>query len=218
MLNPAQPEVSFGPEEFAAATGVSRETLARLKAYVGLLTDWNARHNLVSKASLDDVWRRHVWDSAQLVPLIPREARTLADMGSGAGFPGLVLAAMLQDRIKITLFEATRKKAEFLQVVADRLGLPVQISNQRIESTPKGPTFDVVTARACAGLTQLLDYAQHFAGPTTICLFLKGQTVGVELTEARKIWRMKVRQHPSLTSPFGVVLEIREFHNVRTQR
>ena len=93
--DPARPEEPFGPEEFAAATGVSRETLARLKAYIGLLTDWNARHNLVSKASLEDVWRRHVWDSAQLAPLIPPEAKTLADIGSGAGFPGLVLAVML---------------------------------------------------------------------------------------------------------------------------
>ena len=215
MLNPARPEESFGPEEFAAATHVSRETLARLKAYIGLLTDWNARHNLVSKASLEDVWRRHVWDSAQLVALIPPEAKTLADMGSGAGFPGLVLAVMLPDRIKVTLFEATRKKAEFLCLVAERLGVSVHVCNQRIEKTPKAPPFDVITARACASLSQLLDYAQHFADPTTVCLFLKGQSVGVELTGARKIWRMKVRQHPSLTSPFGVILEIREFRNAR---
>jgi 16S rRNA (guanine527-N7)-methyltransferase len=214
--DPARPEEPFGPEEFAAATGVSRETLARLKAYIGLLTDWNTRHNLVSKASLEDVWRRHVWDSAQLAPLIPHEAKTLADIGSGAGFPGLVLAVMLQDRIKATLFEATRKKAEFLRLVADRLGVSIDISNHRIETAPKGPPFDVITARACAGLDLLLDYAQHFAGPSTVCLFLKGQKVGVELTEARKVWRMKVRQHPSLTSPFGAVLEIREFRHVRT--
>src|SRR5271169_2938988 len=100
MSNPSatQPE-PFGPAEFAAASGVSRETLARLKAYVGLLTDWNARHNLVSKASLEEVWKRHVWDSAQLAPLIPPEAKTLADLGSGAGFPGLVLGIMLRGRV-----------------------------------------------------------------------------------------------------------------------
>ena len=114
------------------------------------------------------------------------------------------------------MFEATRKKAEFLRLVADRLGVSVDISNHRIETAPKGPPFDVITARACAGLDLLLDYAQHFAGPSTVCLFLKGQKVGVELTEARKVWRMKVRQHPSLTSPFGAVLEIREFRNVRS--
>ncbi len=206
---PELPEEPFGPEEFAAATGVSRETLAKLKVYVDLLTDWNSRHNLVSKASLEEVWRRHIWDSAQLAPLIPPEAKTLADMGSGAGFPGLVLAIMLEERVKVTLFEATRKKAEFLRAVAERLGLAVHISNHRIENAPKKPPNDVITARACASLHELLGYAQRFAGPGTVCLFLKGQNVGGELTEARKKWRIRVRQHPSLTHPFGTILEIR---------
>ena len=199
----------FGPEEFAVATGVSRETLSRLKAYIGLLTDWNARHNLVSKASLEDVWQRHVWDSAQLAPLVPEAAKTLADLGSGAGFPGLVLALLLEHRVAVTLFEATRKKADFLRTVAERLGLAVAVRSERIEDVAK-KRFDVVTARACAPLPKLLEYAQHFAGPGTVCLFLKGQNVGVELTEAHKSWRMKVRQHPSLTHPFGAILEIRE--------
>jgi 16S rRNA (guanine527-N7)-methyltransferase len=215
MSNPSatRPE-PFGPEEFAAATGVSRETLARLKAYVGLLTDWNARHNLVSKTSLEEVWQRHIWDSAQLAPLIPPEARTLADLGSGAGFPGLVLAVMLRGRVAVTLFEATRKKAEFLRAAAERMGLDVAVRNERIEEAAKA-RFDVLTARACAPLPELLEYAQHLAGPGTVCLFLKGQNVGVELTEARKSWRMKVRQHPSLTHPFGAVLEIRGHERIR---
>jgi 16S rRNA (guanine527-N7)-methyltransferase len=206
----------FGPEDFAAATGVSRETLARLKAFVGLLTDWNARHNLVSKTSLDEVWQRHVLDSAQLAPLIPPEAKTLADLGSGAGFPGLVLAVLLQERVAVTLFEATRKKAEFLRAAAERLGITVAVRNQRIEDAARA-VFDVVTARACAPLPELLEYAQHFAGPRTVYLFLKGQNVGVELTEARKSWRMKVREHPSVTHPFGVVLEIRELGHGRNR-
>jgi len=206
----------FGPEEFAAATGVSRETLARLKAFVGLLTDWNARHNLVSKTSLDEVWQRHVLDSAQLAPLIPPEAKTLADLGSGAGFPGLVLAVLLQERVAVTLFEATRKKAEFLRAAAERLGITVAVRNQRIEDAARA-VFDVVTARACAPLPELLEYAQHFAGPRTVYLFLKGQNVGVELTEAGKSWRMKIRQHPSVTHPFGVVLEIRELSHERNR-
>jgi len=206
----------FGPEDFAAATGVSRETLARLKAFVGLLTDWNARHNLVSKTSLDEVWQRHVLDSAQLAPLIPPEAKTLADLGSGAGFPGLVLAVLLQERVAVTLFEATRKKAEFLRAAAERLGITVAVRNKRIEDAARA-VFDVVTARACAPLPELLEYAQHFAGPRTVYLFLKGQNVGVELTEAGKSWRMKIRQHPSVTHPFGVVLEIRELSHERNR-
>ena len=206
----------FGPEEFAAATGVSRETLARLKAFVGLLTDWNARHNLVSKTSLDEVWQRHVLDSAQLAPLIPPEAKTLADLGSGAGFPGMILAVLLQGRVAVTLFEATRKKADFLRVAAERLGVAVAVRNERIEEAARA-VFDVLTARACAPLPELLEYAQHFAGPKTVCLFLKGQNVGVELTEARKSWRMKVREHPSVTHPFGFVLEIRELGHGRNR-
>jgi 16S rRNA (guanine527-N7)-methyltransferase len=204
---------SFGPEEFAAQTGVSRETLARLKAYVGLLEDWNSRQNLVSAASLADVWQRHVWDSAQLVAYVPENARRLADLGSGAGFPGLVLAELLRDRVKVTLFESTAKKCTFLREIGGRLGLNLEIRNTRVEETAYEP-FDIVTARACAPLDKLLRYAQHFSGPKTVCLFLKGQNVGSELTEARKSWKVTLQQHPSLTDPSGSILEIRELAHV----
>src|ERR1700759_108598 len=127
---------TFGPEAFAAQTNVSRETLARLKAYADILVDWNARHNLVAKSTLPDLWRRHFWDSAQLVPLVPLEARTLADLGSGAGFPGLVLAAMLGERISVSLFEATTKKCDFLKAASSRMGLAVRIENIRMEDAP----------------------------------------------------------------------------------
>lgn len=199
----------LAPEEFAKRSGVSRETLARLELYVDLLRDWNTRHNLVSARSLEDVWRRHVWDSAQLAAFVPVGATTLVDLGSGAGFPGLVLAELLRDRVAVTLYEATRKKAEFLGQVAQRLDLSVDVRNARIESEPRKP-FDVVTARALAPLDQLLGYAQHFVGKGTICLFLKGQSVAAELTAARKSWRMKISQHQSVTDPSGVILEIRE--------
>ncbi|HVV65392.1 MAG TPA: 16S rRNA (guanine(527)-N(7))-methyltransferase RsmG [Rhizomicrobium sp.] len=202
-------EPEFAAEDFAAAAGVSRETLARFKAYVELLRDWNARHNLVSAASLEDVWRRHVWDSAQLAALIPSTATCLVDLGSGAGFPGLVLATLMSDRVRVTLYEATAKKCAFLRDVAGRLKLNVDIRNRRIEDA-EDEFFDVVTARACSPLAKLLGYAQHFAGPRTICLFLKGQNVGDELTEARKYWKMQLQQHPSLTDPSGRILEIRE--------
>ncbi|HEX4104828.1 MAG TPA: 16S rRNA (guanine(527)-N(7))-methyltransferase RsmG [Rhizomicrobium sp.] len=203
------PDSPFGPDKFAANTGVSRETLARLKVYAGMLIEWNSRHNLVSSRSLEDLWRRHFWDSAQLTPLVPADARTLADLGSGAGFPGLVLAEMLRDRVAVTLFEATTKKCDFLKAAAARMQLPVAIQNIRMEeATPQA--FDVVTARACAPLPKLLPYAQHFVGPNSVCLFLKGQNVGAELTETHKSWKMKVRQIPSLTDPSGVILELRE--------
>jgi 16S rRNA (guanine527-N7)-methyltransferase len=200
-------ESSFGPEDFAAKTNVSRETLARLKAYAGLLTDWNSRHNLVSANSLEDVWRRHFWDSAQLAPLIPKTAKTLADFGSGAGFPGLVLAEMLRDRLAVTLYEATTKKCTFLAAAAEQIKLPVTIHNVRIEYAPP-QIFDVITARACAPLPKLLAYAKRFSGPNSVCLLMKGQNMGSELTEAHKSWKMNVRQIPSLTHPSGAVLEV----------
>ncbi|HWC64391.1 MAG TPA: 16S rRNA (guanine(527)-N(7))-methyltransferase RsmG [Rhizomicrobium sp.] len=197
----------FGPEEFAAQTHVSRETLVRLKAYAGLLQDWNTRHNLVSQASLQDLWPRHFWDSAQLVPLIPPDAKTLVDLGSGAGFPGLVLAELLRDRLAVTLYEATAKKCAFLSAAADRMGLAVTIRNTRMEDAAPEP-FDIVTARACAPLSKLLAYASTFTGPQSRCLFLKGQNLGSELTEAHKSWKMKTRQIPSQTHPSGAILEV----------
>ena len=198
----------FGPEEFAAQTGVSRETLSRLKAYADVLADWNARHNLVAKSTLPDLWRRHFWDSAQLLPLIPGTARTLADLGSGAGFPGLVLAALRPD-LAVTLHEATTKKCAFLQAAADRMGLPVTIQNARLEELGPQP-FDVVTARALAPLPQLLRYAQNFVALNSVCLFLKGQNVGAELTEAHKYWNMKASQVPSQTDPSAAIVVVRE--------
>jgi 16S rRNA (guanine527-N7)-methyltransferase len=201
------PEPAFGPEEFALQTGVSRETLANLKAYAAELEDWNNRHNLVSKNSLNALWRRHFWDSAQLAPLVPSNAKALADLGSGAGFPGLVLAELLRDRVAVTLYEATAKKCAFLAAAAKRMQLSVTIENARMEDAVKKP-FDVITARACAPLDRLLGYAQNFLGPNSVCLFLKGQNVGPELTEAHKSWKIKLRQIPSLTDPSGIILEL----------
>jgi len=182
---------------------------------VGLLTDWNARHNLVSKTSLDEVWQRHVLDSAQLAPLIPPEAKTLADLGAGpvswtgAGRPAARTGG--GDAVR-----SNPEEGRVLRAAAERLGITVAVRNQRIEDAARA-VFDVVTARACAPLPELLEYAQHFAGPRTVYLFLKGQNVGVELTEAGKSWRMKIRQHPSVTHPFGVVLEIRELSHERNR-
>jgi 16S rRNA (guanine527-N7)-methyltransferase len=200
----------FGPEQFSELSGVSRETLDRLKAYAGLLADWNGRHNLVSRASLDGLWQRHMWDSAQLATHIPPDAGTLADLGSGAGFPGLVLACLLCDRLKVTLFEATGKKCDFLSAAAERMGLDrVTVVRARMEDVPPR-RFDVVTSRACAPLSRLLGYAHRFTGPNTVCLFLKGQNLGQELTEAHKYWSMRTSQLPSLSDPSGAILEVRE--------
>ena len=198
----------FGPEEFQAATNVSRETLAKLKAYADLLIEWNARHNLVAKSTLPDLWQRHMLDSAQLAPLIPADAKTVADLGSGAGFPGLVLAILRPD-LAITLHEATTKKCAFLSTVAERVGVTVAVENARMEDQPPR-AFDVVTARACAPLPQLLAYAYPFISANSVCLFLKGQNVGSELTEAHKYWNMKASQSPSQTDPAAAIVTVRE--------
>jgi 16S rRNA (guanine527-N7)-methyltransferase len=208
----------FGPEDFAKAANVSRETLARLKAYVGLLAEWNTRHNLVSKNSLEDVWRRHVWDSAQLIRFVPESANNLVDLGSGAGFPGLVLAAMLRERLgfKTVLYESIAKKCAFLIAAAERMQIQVDVRNARMEEARQEP-FDLVTARACAPLTKLLGYARPFQGAKTVSLFLKGQNVEAELTEARTSWKLNAVRHDSLTDPSGVILEIRDIEHVASR-
>jgi 16S rRNA (guanine527-N7)-methyltransferase len=209
-----QPEV-FGPRDFAAEAHVSRETLARLEIYASMLEDWNLRHNLVSRTSLSELWRRHFWDSAQLVNFIPVSATSLVDLGSGAGFPGLVLAELLRERpgFHTVLYEATGKKSRFLESVVQRLDLPVEVRTARIEDS-KAESFQLITARACAPLTKLLAYAQRFWAQNTSALFLKGQNVAAELTEARKSWRMELETYSSGSDPSGVILKIRELHRV----
>lgn len=204
---------TFGPEEFAEASGVSRETLGRLKTYAAMLEDWGARQNLISRSSYADMWRRHFWDSAQLAVFIPDSAKTLVDLGSGAGFPGLVLAELFRERqgFKAVLYEATAKKCRFLEAVAAELQLPVEVRNARIEAQNSRPV-DVITARALAALPDLIDYAQGFWGKNTVGLFLKGQNVDDELTQARKSWNIKDVRHLSLSDPSGVILEIRELY------
>jgi 16S rRNA (guanine527-N7)-methyltransferase len=168
----------------------------------------------VSDRSLSELWKRHFWDSAQLAPLISTGAKTLVDLGSGAGFPGLVLATMLSDRLQVTLVESVRKKVDFLREVISRLGLSTQVRAARIEDY-RGAPFDVVTARACAPLPVLLGYAQLFTGSGSVSLLLKGQNVEVELTEARKSWRMTLQRHQSLSDPSGTIREVRELANVQ---
>src|ERR1700761_8721450 len=164
----------FGIDDFAKAHDVSRETLAKLEEFVALLSDWNQRHNLVSEKSLENVWHRHVWDSAQLIRFVPDNAHSLVDLGSGAGFPGLVLAAMLRERpgFRTVLYESIAKKCAFLSAAAECMGLSVEARNARMEEARPEP-FDLVTARACAPLTKLLTYARPFQGPHTTNLFLK---------------------------------------------
>jgi 16S rRNA (guanine527-N7)-methyltransferase len=191
------------PAGFAELAGVSRETLARLEAYAELLRRWTERINLVSRNTLDDLWRRHFFDSAQLLPFVPTKTASLVDLGSGAGFPGLVLAVLGVTGVE--LIEADSRKCVFLREAARIAGANVVVHNRRIEAVPPHPV-DVVTARACAPLDRLLTLAQGFIGPTTRCLFLKGEQATEELIAARRGWCMTASCHASRADARGVIL------------
>ena len=192
---------------FAEIFPVSRETLARLEAYAELLTRWSARINLVGRGTIADLWRRHFLDSAQLLPFVPDGTQSLIDLGSGAGFPGLVLAIL--GVAGVELVEADSRKAAFLREAARIAEATVTIRPCRIAAVPPH-SVDVVTARALAPLDRLLDLAQPFLGADTVCLFPKGERAAEELTLARKRWTMTVALHNSIADPRGVVLRLHQ--------
>ena len=160
-------ELPLSPQQFAALANVSRETLERLSSYVDLLSQWNEIHNLVAPSSLADVWRRHILDSAQLLPLLPASGGTLVDVGSGAGLPGLVLAVLLRPNssFHVELIESNRRKCSFLKVAAEKLGVDVEIINQRLEQLPARPV-EAVTARALAPLVRLMELVHPLVSPS----------------------------------------------------
>ena len=180
--------------------------MAWLEAYAELLRRWSARINLVGANTLQDLWRRHFLDSAQLFADIPPGTQSLIDLGSGAGFPGLVLAIL--GVCGVELIEADARKCAFLREAARLTAAPVVIRNARIEAVPPH-IVDVVTARGCAPLDRLLVLAQPFIGPDTVCLFLKGEQAAQELTAASQAWTMDATCHDSRSDPRGVVLCLR---------
>ena len=210
---PASQKPAFGPQEFAAAQNVSRETISRLEAFAALLVKWNKAVNLVSRRDIGDLWQRHILDSAQLMDLLPpapegRE-RIIADLGSGAGFPGLVLAILGAGQVH--LFESDARKCAFLAEAARVTKSNATVHNMRIEDIPKLlPKFraDVVTARALASLPDLIEFAAPIIEKHGVCLFLRGETTVSELTVAMKLRNMRIEQLPSRTSRSGIILRI----------
>jgi len=180
--------------------------LARLEAYADLLVGWSAHINLVGANTLGDLWRRHFLDSAQLFAHVPQATQSLIDLGSGAGFPGLVLAILGVRGVE--LIEAAARKCAFLREAARIAAAPVVIRNARIEAVPPR-IVDVVTARGCAPLDRLLVLAQSFIGPDTVCLFAKGEQAREELTAAKQAWTMDATFHDSCTDRRGVILCLR---------
>ncbi len=193
---------------------VSRETLERLERHHALLAHWNARINLVSRNSVADGWTRHFADSAQLWRFRPAEATAWLDLGSGAGFPALVLAAIAIEEAPTAHFrlvESDQRKAAFLRAVIQASDLPATVLDARIESLPP-QACDVLTARALAPLDTLLGHAEKHRSPQGICLFPKGETVHNEIAEARRNWRFDPVIHPSLTDPRAAIVEIGALH------
>lgn len=180
----------------------------RLTILLETLTRWQPVVNLVGRSSLQDPWRRHVLDCGQLASFLPEAPCDVLDLGSGAGFPGLVIA-VLAPRARVILVESHGRKAAFLTAAAQAMGVQVDIRCERAESL-QDIRVDVVTARAFAPLPVLLTYASKFLDPRGICLFLKGREVGNELTSAQRFWNMRFQTTPSLSSTDGVVLRIEE--------
>jgi 16S rRNA (guanine527-N7)-methyltransferase len=195
MLTVAGPE---GREAFAAATGVSRETLARLDAYRAMLLEANRGLALIGKRTEDEIWSRHFLDSAQLVPLLPKSDARLLDVGSGAGFPGLVLAILGGPRVE--LVEHNMRKAEFLASVITALRLDVVLHAKKIESIKPPFPVEVATARALAPLSDLISLTFPFLRQGGVGIFPKGRSAAAELEAARARFRFDAELIPSRTA------------------
>lgn len=213
MPQPATP-IFNGPDDLARVFPVSRETVDRLEIYESALHKWQRAVNLVAPATLSTAWSRHFADSLQLLAHVPENAKTLADLGSGAGFPGLVLAAHFAGSggPSVTLVESDRRKAAFLRDTARAMQISVDILSTRIENDANLPLLkcaDVVTARALAPLGRLIGLVAPFISSATVCIFPKGREVEAELIAARKNWQFDVAAHPSLTDPTAHILVVR---------
>ena len=189
---------------------VSRETFDRLKAYEASLKEWQNKFNLVSNASLEDAWERHFKDSVQLFKYVPERSRILLDFGSGAGFPGMVIAIMAEEKmpnLKVKLIESIKKKTLYLNAVKDICNVRVQIINDRIENIPSF-SADVITSRAMCNLNDLLKYSNKFSNKKTTLIFPKGKSYKEELNIAQKNWNFDCNIFANEINPEGVILVI----------
>ena len=194
------------PDQVGELLNVSRETIEKFQAYLTLLEKWQRRINLVSNSTLAEAWQRHILDSGQLAAHYPPQTKHILDVGSGAGFPGLVLAIM--GGVTVDLVESDQRKAVFLSTVIRELGLPAKVHNQRIETMPNLRP-DVITARALASVPKLLNLIGTQLHPDCACLFLKGASVKDELTNLQSYSTMVATTYPSLSGSTGVVLELK---------
>lgn len=210
-------------EAVARAFAVSRESRQKLEAFVALLERWNRTMNLVRDAQGGRIWSRHVADSLQLLAYIPESAKVILDIGSGAGFPGMVLAIALADRGEacVYLVESNSRKAAFLREAARTAGVAAVVHACRIEvldvnALPAPP--DVVTARALAPVDRLMALTARFVDQGAVGLFLKGQHVDIELTKASKSWSIDHELRPSTVDPGGRILIVRRARDIGWKR
>ncbi|RUS59580.1 16S rRNA (guanine(527)-N(7))-methyltransferase RsmG [Pseudorhodobacter sp. E13] len=201
---------------FQSAPDVSRETVDRLHAFCDLVKKWNPAINLVSKSSIESIWKRHVEDSAQIFPLIPQHCSHIVDIGSGGGFPAIVLAILSKEfapERRFTLIESDQRKAAFLREAVRHLQLNANIIPERAELLPPLEA-DVLSARALASLSVLLQLAQRHLISGGTCLFPKGATHLAEVAEAKKEWAFEYEAVPSETDDNGVILRIQDIKHV----
>lgn len=194
----------MSPEEFAQAFDVSRETISRLQAYHDLLVKWQKAINIVSPKTLDEIWSRHFADSAQLAERIPQNAK-VADLGSGGGFPGLVLAIMRPD-LEMHLVESDLRKSEFLKNVSRETKSGARVHNDRAENVLESIGPGIITARAFAPLVEILEMTKSVPGAPL--LLLKGKMALEEVEEARKKFNFECADFPSSTEQGAKILEI----------
>jgi 16S rRNA (guanine527-N7)-methyltransferase len=208
------PEPVLDAAGYQALTGATDAQMADLIRFQELLTEWNEVMNLVGPLTLATYWTRHVLDSSQLLAMAP-DAKTWADLGAGAGLPGVVLAILLkgQDGAKVHLVESMAKRCRFLEVVAKALDLPVEIHKARAEELKL--KVDVVTARACAPMTKLFGFAEPYLHRGALGLFLKGQDVAAELSEASSAWKFASELQPSQSDPRGRIVQVKRLSRAR---
>lgn len=203
-----------GPEAFVNQVDVSRETIRLLERLEALLKKWNPAINLVSPRTLAEIWTRHFLDSAQILQSVAQAPQHWADLGSGGGFPGLVVGVLAKEQfpdMQLTLVESDKRKAAFLLNAVRDLGLSAVVADRRIESLDPLKA-DVLSARALAPLETLLSYAERHLSPTGIALFPKGNRWREEVAQAQQTWSFEVEPKPSATDPESVVLKIKGLH------
>lgn len=193
---------------------VSRETIAELEAFAELIKKWTPKINLIARGTIDDIWERHVVDSVQLYKFAPAKFMKWVDLGSGGGFPGIVMAIIAkseQPLASFTLVESDQRKATFLRTAARELKLPVEVIAQRIEAVPPLGA-DVVSARALAALSGLLPLTLRHLGGEAVALFHKGRQSRQEVAEAEKNWSFDLEDYPSITDPDARILRIQRIN------